>query len=48
MIRRLQADDQFSAAGETLKGSYLMSAVKDPKTWIGSTSAAVSWVLLHR
>lgn len=36
IIRRLQADDQFSAAGETLKWKYIWQSVFDIKTWLGS------------
>ncbi|EJT99766.1 MFS general substrate transporter [Dacryopinax primogenitus] len=35
VIRRLQEDDQFSAAGESFKFSYVWAAVKDWKTWVG-------------
>lgn len=36
VIRRLQQDDQFSAAGETLKWNYIWQSLMDWKTWIGS------------
>lgn len=36
VIRRLQDDDQFSAAGENLKWKYIWDALFDVKTWIGS------------
>ncbi|KAI0032299.1 MFS general substrate transporter [Vararia minispora EC-137] len=35
VVRRLQADDQFSAAGESLKFRSLWSSVTDIKTWLG-------------
>ncbi|KZW00023.1 MFS general substrate transporter [Exidia glandulosa HHB12029] len=35
VIRRLQEDDQFSAAGEKLSMKYIWAAVFDLKTWIG-------------
>ena len=37
VIRRLQGDDQFSAAGETLKMKYIFKSLSDWKTWVGST-----------
>ena len=36
VIRRLQSDDQFSAAGENFKFKYIITSLKDWKTWIGS------------
>ena len=36
VIRRLQGDDQFSAAGENFKTKYIIMALKDWKTWLGS------------
>jgi len=36
VIRRLQSDDQFSAAGEAFKMKYIFQSLKDWKTWIGS------------
>ena len=36
VIRRLQQDDQFSAAGEKLKWRYLVQSLRDWKTWLGS------------
>ena len=36
VIRRLQGDDQFSAAGEHLRMKYVWQSVLDWKTWIGS------------
>ena len=36
VIRRLQRDDQFSAAGEDLKLHYVLRSVLDWKTWVGS------------
>ena len=38
VIRRLQQDDQFSAAGESLKLKYIWQSLKDWKTWVGSKS----------
>ncbi|KAL0954000.1 hypothetical protein HGRIS_005157 [Hohenbuehelia grisea] len=35
VIRRLQGDDQFSAAGEKLKMKYIWKSLADWKTWIG-------------
>lgn len=36
VIRRLQGDDQFSAAGEKLRMKYIWASLKDWKTWVGS------------
>ena len=36
VIRRLQVDDQFSAAGESFKMKYIYKSIIDWKTWIGS------------
>ncbi|PPQ68415.1 hypothetical protein CVT26_006087 [Gymnopilus dilepis] len=35
VVRRLQEDDQFSAAGETLRWKYIIASLLDWKTWIG-------------
>ncbi|CAE6446279.1 unnamed protein product [Rhizoctonia solani] len=35
IVRRLQSDDQFSAAGEKLRAKYIFQALKDWKTWLG-------------
>ncbi|KAJ7117834.1 MFS general substrate transporter [Mycena epipterygia] len=35
VIRRLQSDDQFSAAGENLKWKYIWMSLRDWKTWVG-------------
>ncbi|KAJ7492004.1 MFS general substrate transporter [Mycena latifolia] len=35
VIRRLQSDDQFSAAGENLKWKYIWKSLLDWKTWVG-------------
>ncbi|KAJ7180780.1 MFS general substrate transporter [Mycena filopes] len=35
VIRRLQSDDQFSAAGEKLKMKYIWKSILDWKTWVG-------------
>jgi hypothetical protein len=39
VIRRLQSDDQFSAAGEQLKWKYIYKSLVDWKTWLGSMSS---------
>lgn len=36
VIRRLQGDDQFSAAGENLKMKYVWKSITDWKTWVTS------------
>ena len=36
IIRRLQDDMKFSAAGETFKSSYIWKSIYDGKTWIAS------------
>ncbi|KNZ75154.1 hypothetical protein J132_04639 [Termitomyces sp. J132] len=35
VVRRLQSDAQFSAAGEQLRFKYIWAALKDWKTWVG-------------
>ncbi|KAJ4474998.1 MFS general substrate transporter [Lentinula aciculospora] len=35
VVRRLQGDDQFSAAGEQLRMKYIFKSILDWKTWIG-------------
>lgn len=35
VVRRLQGDDQFSAAGEKLRMKYIMQSLLDWKTWVG-------------
>ncbi|EJD47910.1 MFS general substrate transporter [Auricularia subglabra TFB-10046 SS5] len=35
VIRRLQEDDQFSAAGEKLRWRFIWASVLDWKTWVG-------------
>ncbi|KAH9479340.1 MFS-type transporter cnsO [Psilocybe cubensis] len=35
VIRRLQSDNQFSAAGEEFKLKYVFASLKDWKTWLG-------------
>ncbi|KAH8833207.1 MFS general substrate transporter [Flagelloscypha sp. PMI_526] len=35
VIRRLQSDDQFSAAGEKLRWKYIVQSLVDWKTWVG-------------
>jgi len=44
VIRRLQEDDQFSAAGEKLKAKYIWKSLCDWKTWVGSTYAIMAFV----
>jgi hypothetical protein len=36
VIRRLQVDDQFSAAGESFKMRYIFKSLVDWKTWVAS------------
>lgn len=36
VIRRLQSDDQFSAAGEELRWKYIWQSIFDWKTWLAS------------
>ena len=36
IIRRLQDDDQFSAAGEEFRLKYILASLKDLKTYVGS------------
>jgi hypothetical protein len=36
VVRRLQQDDQFSAAGEKLKMKYIWQSLLDWKTWVSS------------
>jgi hypothetical protein len=36
VIRRLQEDDQHSAAGENLRSKYIWQSLLDWKTWVGS------------
>ena len=40
VIRRLQEDDQFSAAGEKLRWRFIWASVLDWKTWVGSAFRA--------
>ncbi|KAF7308925.1 High-affinity nicotinic acid transporter [Mycena kentingensis (nom. inval.)] len=35
VVRRLQSDDQFSAAGEELRWKYIWKSLTDWKTWVG-------------
>lgn len=44
IIRRLQSDGQFSAAGEELKWKYIWQSLLDWKTWIGSAYIAFAFV----
>jgi MFS family permease len=34
VVRRLQADDQFSAAGESLRSKAIWEAIRSPRTWL--------------
>lgn len=34
VVRRLQADDQFSAAGESLRKGAIWEAIRSPRTWL--------------
>lgn len=36
VVRRLQGDDQFSAAGEKLRWKYIWQSLLDWKTWVSS------------
>lgn len=36
IIRRLQSDNKFSAAGEKFHFKYVIRSLKDWKTWIAS------------
>lgn len=38
VVRRLQSDDQYSAAGERLQFRNLWRSIMDLKTWFGSAS----------
>ena len=41
VVRRLQSDDQFSAAGESLRWHYIWKSILDWKTWVGSKSFGI-------
>ena len=41
VIRRLQVDDQYSAAGEEFKKRYIFKSFTDWKTWISSGSPVI-------
>lgn len=45
VVRRLQGDDQFSAAGEQLKMKYIWKSLLDWKTWLGSMLLSTPWHL---
>ncbi|CUA69510.1 putative transporter C1002,16c [Schizosaccharomyces pombe 972h-] [Rhizoctonia solani] len=47
VVRRLQSDDQFSAAGEKLRAKYIFQAMKDWKTWLGTLCYVGSGAPLH-
>lgn len=36
VIRRLQSDDQYSAAGESFQWKWIIDSFSDWKTWLGS------------
>jgi hypothetical protein len=38
VVRRLQGDDQYSAAGEKLQMKNILSSFRDWKTWFSSTA----------
>jgi hypothetical protein len=38
VIRRLQVDDQYSAAGESFEKRYIFNSLADWKTWVASGS----------
>ena len=38
VIRRLQVDNQYSAAGESFKMKYIFKSLADWKTWVASGS----------
>lgn len=44
VVRRLQADDQFSAAGEQLKLRYIWQSLADWKTWLCSAYSRIIMV----
>ncbi|KAG5654178.1 hypothetical protein H0H81_006560 [Sphagnurus paluster] len=39
VVRRLQGDDQFSAAGEKLKLKYILKSLRDWKTLVRQSSS---------
>lgn len=43
VVRRLQSDDQFSAAGEKLKMRYIWKSLLDWKTWLTSERRRQMW-----
>ncbi|KAK0239156.1 MFS general substrate transporter [Armillaria nabsnona] len=47
VIRRLQADSQFSAAGEKFKMKYIKQSILDWKTWVGMMTFAGSAMPLY-
>lgn len=48
VVRRLQSDDQYSAAGENLRWHYIWRSLLDWKTWVGSEWCLPRSVLLGR
>ncbi|KAK0202557.1 major facilitator superfamily domain-containing protein [Desarmillaria ectypa] len=47
VVRRLQADSQFSAAGEKFKMKYIKQSLLDWKTWLGMMTFAGSAMPLY-
>lgn len=47
VVRRLQGDDQFSAAGEKLRMKYIWQSLLDWKTWLASMCLIflILWIL---
>lgn len=41
VVRRLQGDDQFSAAGEKLRWKYIWQSLLDWKTWVSSEAPSL-------
>ncbi|OBZ73553.1 hypothetical protein A0H81_06343 [Grifola frondosa] len=48
VVRRLQKDDQFSAAGEKLKMRYIWKSLLDWKTWVGSELQMLDSAAVYR
>jgi hypothetical protein len=47
VVRRLQVDDQFSAAGENFRMKYIFKSITDWKTWVASGSPVTNpWLVL--
>lgn len=43
-MRRLQHDDQFSAAGEAFRFKYVIKSLLDLKTWISGESSSTFFI----